>query len=248
MPEENEKETTTPAPAKTEEPRVESLSKHEVEALLAKARQEEKDKLYPQLEELRSTTKEVQDALRLEREEKERIRREAESQAEEERKSQLSAEQLLQEGLQKIEEQLASERQARAALEERIQQDKRKEQLAAYRVQKIKEANGQIIPEIVQGSSETEIDANTLIAKARYVELVESLKEARAEEVRGQMPRPASPDTEPQELAELNKQLDNFEIDMVRYKRDKTYRAEMDTKKSALMDDIARAYAKSVGA
>lgn len=238
-----EKET----PPKVDPEKVTGLTEEQVQELLNKARSQEKDKLYPQIEELGTTVKNLQAAIKAEQEEKQRLEAEAKAKAESERKAKLTSEEALAEGLKKIEEQLASERQARAALEQKIEQDRRREALQAYRSRKIATAQGALIPELVRGDSEAEIDTTFEIAKARYTELVEQAKTAKADEVRKQMPGPANPDTAAQEEQELLNSIDNIEIDPKRYARDKDYRAEMDVKRASVMARLERLYAQASG-
>lgn len=198
------------------------LSEDEVNERVQKARKEEKDKLYPQLEEVKNALKEVQQTLRAEREEKEAIKKKAEEEAEAERVKQLSADEQTKEVLHRLEEQLREEREARERFKQELEQEKKSEALRRYRAEAIQAAN---IPKplqaMVNGNSKEEIDEAVKYAKASHEEIVEQAKEEARKQFRKGLST-ANPDTEALEEDELENQLGR--IDEEKYQRDPVYR------------------------
>lgn len=204
---------------------LKGLTEEQVTALLEKARKEEKDKLYPQLDEFKTSLKEVQEALRAEKEEKERIRKEAEETAEAERQAKLSADDRQLEVLKRLEEQLNAEREERKKLAESLDRKEREATLRAYRERAIAAAGEEIIPELVTGNTEAEIDAAVRNAKARYEELAKKFKVANGEQVRRDLSGGANPGLDALEEEELEKQINA--VDQNKYNSDPKYREEV---------------------
>lgn len=201
--------------------RKEGLTEDQVNERVQKARKEEKDKLYPQLEEVKSALREVQEELKAEREQKEAVKREAQKQAEEERKAKLSADEVTREMVARLEEQLKEEREERERFKSELEERSRREEINRYKQNALQAAGNELIPELVKGNSVEEIDRSIQIAKARYAEVVEKAKE----EARKQFQRglsTASPDTEAFEDEELRTQIGN--IDPEKYAKDPQYR------------------------
>lgn len=217
------------------------LSDEEVNQRVEAARKEEKDKLYPQLEELKNAVKEMQEAFRAERKDKEKIQKEKEEEAERERLAKLSEEDKRNEALERIEEQLKEERQARLKSEQQYQKEKKESQLKEYRrnaIQAVRDAGEDLLPELVKGNSEEEIDESIQNAKSRYKELAEKFKEDFSENVKKKMPRSTSPGLEALEEEELSEQLNA--VDEKKYREDAEYREK-------IQNELASAYARSSG-
>lgn len=215
------------------------LSQEEVNAAVEKARQQEKDKLYPQLEEMRSALKEMQDALRVEREEKEKVRKEAEDKAEADRVAKLSADDRQIEVLRRLEEQLNAERDERRKLVDTLETQRREDTLKAYRERAIAAAGDSILPELgelVQGNTETEIDIAINNAKTRTAEIVKRFKETRGQGVRDALGGVANPGTAALEEQELSETLS--QVDTERYLKDPDYREKV-------QDELASAYSRT---
>lgn len=210
----------------------------EVKAAVEKARQEEKDKLYPQLDALKESIKEIQQALRDEREEKEQIKRDAEAEKERQRLAKLSDSEKTLEAIRKLEEQLRASQERQIDLERRQTERERSEELRRYKEAQIKAAGDEIIPELVFGKSEAEIDRAVDNAKARYAELTERIKAETGVGVRSGMPRPTSPGTEALEEEELDERL--TQVDQDKYLSDPVYRRQ-------IQDELANAYERAAG-
>lgn len=205
-----------------EEAQKQGLSDEDIQKLIEKARKEEKDKLYPKIEELTVTIKSLQDHVRQEQEEKERIKKEAEEAAERDRVAQLSAEERRDEILTKLEEQLNRERQAREEFSRQLDERDRADHLRRYRDKAIQNAGDEIIVELVSGSSEAEIDESIRKAKDRYVEIVKAEKERQGQKIKDDLSS-TSPNTEALEEEELKKRgLTSYDED--RYLKDAEYR------------------------
>lgn len=222
-----------------EEAEDKGLSPEEVRAAVEKARKEEKDKLYPQLEALKNSIKDIQEVLRAEREEKEQIKKEAEEAAEKKRLEKLSDSDRHMEALKRIEEQLREEREARIKLEKQGEERDRKQRLANYRAHVLQAAGNEIIEEMVTGNTEAEIDASVTIAKARYAEIAERFRQERGKKVRSDLGRTsANPDTDALEEHEYNERLND--VDRDKYMRDPEYR-------KMIQNELATAYARAAG-
>lgn len=217
----------------------EGLSEADVQKRVEMARQQEKDKLYPQLEEMRTALKEVQDALRAEREEKVNARTEAERKAEEERVAKLSADDRQLEVLRRLEEQLTVEREERRKLAETMESQRRADALKTYRDRALLAAGDEILPELaelVSGNTEAEIDNAIRKAKSRSEEIVKRFKETRGEQVRNTLGSVTNPGTAALEEQELSETLST--VDTERYLTDEKYREQV-------QNELARAYGSS---
>lgn len=201
----------------------EGLSEEQVNERIQKARKEEKDKLYPQLEELRTAQKEMQEILKAEREEKETIRRQHDEEAEQKRVAKLSESQRTQELLNKLEEQLREEREARDRFRQELETSRREEALRLYKERAIASAGSEIITGLVGGNSETEIDRSVALAKSEWKKIYEAAKQQASQQVRRDLTS-ANPDLEAFDEEELQSQL---QIDPERYMKDAVYREQM---------------------
>lgn len=210
----------------------------EVNKAVEKARKEEKDKLYPQLEALKDSIKEVQESLRQEREEKEALKREQADKEERARQAKLSDSEKQLEAIRNIEEQLRLEREERIRAEQKWEDAQKKNEVSRYREALLRDAGDEIIPDLVRGESVEEIDKTFAIAKARYEELAERFKATAGASTRGRMPRPTNPDTAALEEQELNEQLNA--VDQDKYMQDPKYREK-------IKGELANAYAKAAG-
>jgi|SRR4051812_2687353 hypothetical protein len=216
-------------------------SADEVRAAVEKARTEEKDKLYPQIDGLRDAVKEVQEELRKEREEKEQTRKEAEEKAEEERKAKLSTDERQLEILHRLEEQLGQERSERVKLMKELDKKDRQNALNAYRERALVAAGDTILPELkelVTGNTEVEIDTAIKNVKARTEEITKRFKESRGEEVKRNLGGRANPDTAALEEQDLSEQL--TQVDKDKYLRDPEYRKQV-------TQELESAYNRSIG-
>jgi hypothetical protein len=166
------------------------FTKADIEAAMEKARQQEKEKLYPRLEKM----SEQLNAFAQEREEAQRLAREAaEREAEERRRAEeeeMSVKDLLtrkedewkqtlntaqQEWEQKFNA-LQQESEARQAL---LDQERRFQELSSYRNRRIQEENENIMPQLldlVTGNSEEEIEESIQRAVAKTADIVGSVQ------------------------------------------------------------------------
>lgn len=214
------------------------LSEEEVREKVERVRKEEKDKLYPQIEEVKTALKEVQATLRAEREEKEKIKREAAEKAEAERQAKMSETDKTKEVLIRLEEQLNEERAERVRFEQRLAESQRQDELRRYREQVLRAAGDEIIPDLVRGTSETEIDESVKLAKARYEEYMEKIKEQVSRKVKRTLGHTTNPDIEALEEEELEQTL--AEVDKDKYMKDPVYREKV-------KNELASAYSKAMG-
>lgn len=173
---------------------------------LARARAQEKEKLYPQVEKLkeelsllkqREAEREAEEAKKRE----ERKKREAElaKKKKEEEEAELSAKELLirkEQELLALVEQERTERERALAL---LEQERRLQQLMQYRQQRLEQERDNIIPELldlIQGNSENEIEQSISGLKEKSARIFESVAQAgvqsRKEMVGARVTSPAS--------------------------------------------------------
>lgn len=150
------------------------LKSEVVQGLLENARTQEKDKLYKTVETKENTIKQLNDTVS-------------------DLQNQLkSKEELSMEGEKALLEQLQVMKEAQDKLIKEMEQEKENTRLAkleAYKTAKINEANGELIEDLVAGSTEDEIDQAIEKAKARYQEIVSPYK-TKAEELEVQIAKP----------------------------------------------------------
>lgn len=217
------------------------VTEEEVKKRIQQARTEEKDKLYPQLEALKGALEEIRETLREERAEKEEIKKKAKEETERARLETMSDTDRILESHKNLEEQLREEREARIKSEKDARERERLAHLREYRREALQAAEDAgeaiLLPELVQGNTEAEIDAAIIIAKARSAELAEQFKTELGTKTRRNMPRPTSPSMEALEEEELSEQLN--QVDPVKYRNDKAYREQ-------IQNELASAYAQSM--
>lgn len=155
---------------------------------IARARAQEKEKLYPQVEKLkeelallkqREAEREAEEARRKE----ERKAREAElaKKKKEEEEAELSAKELLIRKEQELMAQIEQERAEREKALALLEQERRFQQLMSYRTQRIEQERDNIIPELidmVQGSSEDEIEQSISALKTKSAKIFEAVAQA----------------------------------------------------------------------
>lgn len=159
---------------------------------IAKARKEEKDKLYGRVESLNDELKRLREA----EEERKRMAEEAEARAAEEARQREEEEMDVRSLLQTKEQewqqrfqQLEEEREAERAL---LEQERRFQTIQAYRAQRVAEEGDQIMPELhdlVTGSTEEEIEESLASLKDRTSRILGQVA-ATQQTIRQQMPGP----------------------------------------------------------
>jgi hypothetical protein len=146
-----------------------------------RVRQEEKDKLYPQIEELKNQTKALNDDL-LQRQEAEAA--EAQRLAEEARVAQeaeMSAKDLLERTQTDWEKRFADMQADRDREKVMREQEQKFGQLQAYRAQRMAEESGDIAPQFldyITGNDEPSIEASIAAAKLKTAEIVQEFQQA----------------------------------------------------------------------
>ena len=179
-------ETATEAPFETQTP--ETISPIFTADDLAKARAQEKEKLYPQVEKLkeelsllkqREQERELEEARRKE----ERKKREAEAakKKKEEEEAELEVRQLLQRKEEEWQAQLETERQEREKAFALLDQERRFQALMNYRSMRLEQERDNIIPELIDmiaGNSEDEIEQSILTLKEKSAKIFDSVAQA----------------------------------------------------------------------
>lgn len=155
---------------------------------LARARAQEKEKLYPQMEKLKeelSTLKQAQAEREAEesRRRDERKARDAEAakRKKEEEEAELSAKELLVRKEQELTAQIAEERAERQKALALLEQERKFQQLMAYRQQRMEQERDNIIPELidlVQGETESDIEQSISALKEKSSKIFQSVTAA----------------------------------------------------------------------
>lgn len=166
------------------------FSQEELNAAIEKARQQEKDKLYPTIEKSDERSKAMADELkelRAFQRKQEKAEQDRQAAIEAERKkaeeAELSAKELIQRREAEFEARMAqfeAENQQRVALMEKEIEFSR---LQAYTQRRVSEESDEIAPELlsagyITGNTEEEVEASIARAKATTAQLVESMKSA----------------------------------------------------------------------
>lgn len=254
---------------KAEKEKASELTAEEVTKLIEKARKQEKDKLYPEITELKGQVKDLLALAEKSEDEKERIKKEAEKQAEKERQKGQSAEERLADQLSRFEERLAEERAERDRLsaevkEERerlnteLSEERTQRKLDEYKAQLLRDAGDEIIEELVTGTTVEELDKSKALAEAKYKELFDAALEKAKGERGGpggkgsapDAPRPTNPDMTTEEEKELQTNLSNLDIDHDRMfgnrlkgiKKDDAYAQKVRDQMKEIENQVARAY------
>jgi hypothetical protein len=173
---------------------------------IARARAQEKEKLYPQMEKLKeelSTLKQAQAEREAEeaRRRDERKARDAElaKKKKEEEEAELSAKDLLIRKEQELMAQIEQERSEREKALALLEQERKFQQLMSYRQQRMEQERDNIIPELidlVQGADEGEIEQSIAALKEKSSKIFQSVatasQQTRKEMVGARVTSPAS--------------------------------------------------------
>ena len=223
----------------------EVLTEEDVNKRIEEARKQEKDKLYKEITELKSSVKDLAGLAEAERAAKEQAELAANDAAETERRKALSTEDRLAEQLNSLEERLAEEANERARLREELQSVERKRELDNYRNKVLGEAGDEIISELVTGDSIEDIDKNAAIAKAKYGELFQAaFDKAKGEKqatLTGNMPGPTNPDPDAMDEEELSRRV--IATDPNKRAKNQVSEEYMQ-QREVLLEQVARAYKK----
>lgn len=148
---------------------------------IARAREQEKSKVYPQLDRLKDELA----ALKREKEEREAQEAAARAEAEAEARRKAEEEMEIRELLSKKEEEFTAQLEAERLERERafalLETEKRFQELQGYRQQRLEQERDNIIPELldlVEGSSIEEIDASIENLRERSNRILESAQQA----------------------------------------------------------------------
>jgi hypothetical protein len=162
-------------------PQFEDLSPKYTEEDLAKARSQEKDKLYPQIDHL----KEKLSLLEKDREERihqeEAARKGAEDEARRKAEAEMDVRTLLETKEREWQEQLDAERQEREKAFALLDMERTFQELQVYRAERIEEERDAIIPELIDliaGSTPDEIEQSIAGLRDRSSRILDSAQQA----------------------------------------------------------------------
>ena len=167
----------TSAPEPTQDRQFEAFTAEDI----ARAREQEKSKVYPQLEKLREELA----ALKREKDERESLEAAAQAEAEAEARRKAEEEMEIRDLLAKKEEEWTAQIEAERLDRERafalLENEKRFQELQSYRQQRLEQERESIIPELldlVDGSSIEEIDASIENLRERSSRILDSAQQA----------------------------------------------------------------------
>ena len=185
-----------PAPAASVlTPEIRALFDAELEAERARVRQEEKDKLYPVIEDLRGSVQ----VLTTEREERAAAEAARQQEAAEAERLRLEAEQSAVERLEtrqrEIEDQLAQARRDAEDARALAEKERSFAELETFRVQRVQEeiGNGSMAPQFadfVRGGTNDAIEQSIALAKQKTAEIVQEVQGQQLQSLRSTAPPP----------------------------------------------------------
>ena len=155
---------------------------------IAKAREQEKAKLYPQMEKMKEVlsslkkAREEQAAKEAEREQRvaeELVRKEAQKKEEEE--SELSFKDLLKKKEQEFQSQLETERLERERAFALLEQERKFQEVMNYRQQRVEQERDNIVPELIDlidGNSADEVEQSISMLKEKSARILSSAQQA----------------------------------------------------------------------
>ena len=155
---------------------------------IAKAREQEKAKLYPQMEKMKEElsslkkAREEQAAKEAEREQRiaeELLRKEAQKKEEEE--SELSFKELLKKKEQEFQSQLEAERLERERAFALLEQERKFQEVMNYRQQRVEQERDNIVPELIDlidGNSADEVEQSIAMLKEKSARILSSAQQA----------------------------------------------------------------------
>jgi predicted lactoylglutathione lyase len=155
---------------------------------IAKAREQEKAKLYPQMEKMKEEllslkkAREEQAAKEAEREQRnaeELLRKEAQKKEEEE--SELSFKDLLKKKEQEFQAQLEAERLERERAFALLEQERKFQEIMNYRQQRVEQERENIVPELIDlidGNSADEVEQSIAMLKEKSARILSSAQQA----------------------------------------------------------------------
>jgi hypothetical protein len=170
--------------------------RQDVRELLEKVRKEEKSKLYPQIDHLKKMNDQLQ-------REKELLMNQLSSAQEEEKKKgteKMSEIQQVQKRMAELAEQNALLQTQLTTTQEETQKALSRARLDSYRSQRIAAAGGDVIPELVFGESEAEIDAALIASKQRLQEIRSQVR-ASLKQDKKETPIPSTGGTPPMDTS-----------------------------------------------
>lgn len=181
-------ETAVEAPMESEITTPEQATPGFTAEDLAKARAQEKEKLYPQVEKLKEELsilkqREAEREAEEQRRKEERKKREAElaKKKKEEEEADLEVRQLLQKKEEEWQTQLETERQEREKAFALLEQERRFQALVNYRTTRLEQERDNIIPELIdmiQGNDENEIEQSISALKDKSAKILEAVSQA----------------------------------------------------------------------
>ena len=196
----------------------EYLTREQALSLVEQARREEKDKLYPQMQQFQATVTELQADKEARVAADEQARLAAEAHAEEQRLADLSALQRLEESQQQTNAEI--QRLRDEAERERLLREKETQfaQLETYRYERLQAEQDAIAPQFVdfvQGGSRDAIDASIDRVKAKTAEIVAEVQGASLQNRRQAAPGvTGAPPVDQQ--GQFNQQQETLSVDDIR--------------------------------
>lgn len=197
---------------------------------IARARREEKDKLYPEMQTMKQQLAELRQQQEAEAAEKQRLADEADAARREREETELSTKELLAKRDQEWSERFDGLERQREQDRAIYEQERRLVELEAYRMQRIEQEQEYLLPEIrryIGGNTPEEIDASIEMAKADSESIFQNMTASQQAQVPFQQPRGAAPTSPPVGPMEQQTQYESITphdiatMDMETYKRNR---------------------------
>jgi len=164
-----------------QEPQLEPVVKNYTEEDLRKVREQEKSKLYPQIESLKEELNSLKQDRESRLEEEARLRAEAEAEAKRRAEEEMDVRELLTAKEQEWAERLETERQERETAFALLDRERQFNEIQNYRSARLEEERDNIIPELldlISGNTAEEIEESIAGLKGRSSRILESAQQA----------------------------------------------------------------------
>jgi len=164
-----------------QEPQLEPVVKNYTEEDLRKVREQEKSKLYPQIESLKEELNSLKQDRESRLEEEARLRAEAEAEAKRRAEEEMDVRELLTKKEEEWQEQLRVEKEEREKAFALLDAERHYSELQTYRNARLEEERDNIIPELIDlisGNSPEEIEQSIAGLKERSSRILESAQQA----------------------------------------------------------------------
>jgi len=151
---------------------------------IEKARKEEKDKLYADLQEAKKRAKEAEDREKQRQKAEDDARAAAEADAQKRKEEEMDVRALLEERTQQFNQQLEQERRERETIAATLEMERRYAAISSYRSERVNQERENILPELIDlitGNTEDEIETSIASLRQRTEAILGNVQAAAAQ-------------------------------------------------------------------